>query len=74
MATKEETHYVLILQVEKVTKIVKETPSGSRWDETKREEIRSDVTEVAKVVIKCKGMPELKEKGTQHLILVEDDI
>lgn len=72
----DEVHYVLILTVQKITKTVKITQPGNRtWGtQNKTEETGRDITEVAKVVIKDKGLPELKERGTQHLALIEDDI
>lgn len=74
MAVTESTHYVLILEVQKVTKITKTQATGSRWDEEKVTGEDRTVTEVARIVIKDKGLPELKDRGTQHLALVEDEI
>lgn len=74
MANKEETHYVLIMEVIKITKTIKETPSGARWEETKKEELKRDATDIAKFTIKDNNISDLKERGKSHIDLVEDSI
>lgn len=73
MATSDSYHYVLILQVEKVNKKLKSTPTGNRWESEKIEELSRETTEVAKVIIKDKLLGELIDRGKKHLDLVEED-